>query len=675
MENVVYPRAICRVFTAAALSAMVAGHLNAQPLSYELVSVNSGKCLDVTDWSTANGARIQQWTCHGGGNQQWQLQSAPDGYTIIQSVFSAKVLDVTDWRLDDGAPIQQWDAHGGANQQWLLQPIGDGSYVVTSRYSGKALDVTDWSAADGAQIQQWALHGGANQRWLLRTPDRAVTNADAVRFLEQATWGPTPELVQHVLAIGFDQFLNEQFNLPSSGYPTLPLYPSTRDTSTCPNGSTCQRDNYTMYPVQTRFFANALYGADQLRQRVAFALHQILVASGVDITQPSWMTPYLQVLDRDAFSNYRQVLYDVTLNPAMGNYLDMAGNTKTRPNENYAREVLQLFSIGTARLNSDGTSQLDGFGQPIPTYDQSIVTNFARVFTGWRFAPGQTGVPNYIDPMVVNAAQHDTGAKTLLNGSVVQAGQTTEKDLNDAIDNIFTDPNVAPFISKQLIQHLVTSNPSPAYVARIAAVFNGSQGDLQSVIRAILLDAEARGDVKADPAYGRLRNPVQLMLGILRAFHAGSADLASQSDGYLNPQAVAMGMDVYRPPSVFSYYSPSTVVPDSGGLKGPEFGLLSTSSALQRDNVMNTLIFSRINVSTNAPSGTAIDLRPLQPLATTPTELVDTLDALLLHGTMSAAMRQSIVDAVNAVSPTNVNKRVQTAVYLVATSSQYQVER
>jgi uncharacterized protein (DUF1800 family) len=661
------------------LSLGTAERLRAQTL-YELVSVNSGKCLDVTNWSTANGTRMQQWACTGNDNQAWQLQAAASGTSVIVSRFSAKVLDVMDWSPDDGAPIQQWDPSGGANQQWALQPVGDGSYVITSAFSGKALDVTDGSQSDGAPIQQWTVHGGANQRWILHPHSNGTSTsaADAVRLLEQSTWGPTLELVQHVQSVGVEQFLNEQFDAPDSGYPPLPLYPTTRDTSSCPNGSTCQRDNYTMYPVQIQFFVNALYGADQLRQRIAFALHQILVASGVDVTQPSWMTPYLQTLDRDAFGNFRQLLYDITVNAAMGRYLNIDGNTKAIPNENYAREVLQLFSIGTVRLNSDGSVQLDGSGQPVPTYDQAVVTNFAHVFTGWRFAPGQTGVPNYIAPMVVNAAQHDTGPKTLLNGYVVQAGQTADKDLNDAIDNIFNDPNVGPFIGKQLIQHLVTSNPSPEYVARVTGVFNGSagaRGDLRAIVRAILLDPEARGDQKTDPTYGRLRNPVQLVLGVLRAFHAGSADLGGPSDGYLNPQTLAMGMDVYRPPSVFSYYSPSTVAPGTGGLRGPEFGLLSTSSAVQRENVINTLVFSRIPVSANAPSGTALDLRSLQPLATTPSDLVDALDSLLLHGTMPDVMRQAIVDAVSAVAATSPNKRVQTAIYLVATSSQYQVER
>jgi hypothetical protein len=340
--------------------------------------------------------------------------------------------------------------------------------------------------------------------------------------------------------------------------------------------------------------------------------------------------------------------------------------------------VLQLFSIGTVRLNGDGTTQLDGSGQPLPTYDQTVVTNLARVLTGWRLAAGQAGVPNYTDPMTLNASQHDTGSKTLLNGYVIPSGQNADKDFNDALDNIFNDPNAGPFIGKQLIQHLVTSNPSPAYVARVVAVFDGSEGargDLRAVVRAILLDPEARGALKTDASYGRLRNPVQLMLGLLRAFHARSADLAGDSDGYLNPQAVLMGMDVFRPPSVFSYYSPSAGVPGAAGLRGPEFGLLSTSTALQRDNVVNTLVFSRIPVSANAPAGTALDLRSLQPLAATPSQLADALDTLLLHATMSADMRQSVIDAVNAVPSSNPTKRVQTAVYLVATSPQYQVER
>jgi len=230
-----------------------------------------------------------------------------------------------------------------------------------------------------------------------------------------------------------------------------------------------------------------------------------------------------------------------------------------------------------------------------------------------------------------------------------------------------------------LIQHLVTSNPTPAYVARVTAVFDGegsgTRGDLKEVVRAILLDPEARGDRKADPSYGRLRHPVQFVAGILRAFGARSADGTSASDGYLNPQTTAMGMDVFRPPSVFSYFAPSTGVPGSGGLRGPEFGILSTSTALARLNFVNTIVFSRINVGTNAPSGTSLDFSPLLPLAAKPASVVDWLDELLLHGTMSDAMRSSVVMAVTAVPASNALKRARTAAYLVLTSSQYQVER
>ena len=661
----------------AAIDTSVAGGL------YSVIARHSGKCLDVRRSSLDNAAAIVQQACDGRTSQQWRIEPTGVGtYTVI-AVHSNKSLDVMGASLDDGAPIIQYALHGGENQQFEITPETDGYSRIVARHSGKALDVSGASTDDDVQIVQYTPHGGPNQQWLVRpltASDEGPSTADVVRFLEQATFGPTPQLIEHVKAVGFAAFLEEQFQAPMSSYPTLPLYPTTRDTTACPNGSACQRDNYTMYPLQNRFFVNALYGEDQLRQRVSFALHQIVVVSGVDVTQPSWMAPYLQVLDRNAFGNYRQLLFDITLNPAMGNYLDVNGNTRTRPNENYAREVLQLFSIGTVRLNMDGTPQLDASGRSIPTYTQDTVNNFARVFTGWRFATAPaTGVPNYIDPMVANEPQHDVAAKTLLNGVVLPAGRNTRQDLNDAIDNIFNDANVAPFVSKQLIQHLVTSNPSADYVARVAAAFNGGtfagRGDMKAVIRAILLDPEARGDAKTDGTYGRLRHPAQFIANILRAFGAGSADGTGPSDGYLNPQSVNMGMDVFRPPSVFSYFSSAFAIPATGGVRGPEFGIFSTATALRRANFVNPMVFSRIAVGTNSPTGTSIDLSPLLPLTSNPGALVDALNTLLLHGTMSAEMRSSIVTAVTAVSPANALKRARTAVYLVLTSSQYQVER
>jgi hypothetical protein len=508
--------------------------------------------------------------------------------------------------------------------------------------------------------------------------------ADTVRFLEQATWGPTEELIAYVRARGFRAFLEEQFAAPSSGYPSLPLKPTNNNVG-CPADpkdpsvrTICLRDHYSHYLLQNRFFVNGLYGTDQLRQRVTFALHEIFVVSGRDIPQPSWLAPYLQILDGNAFGNYRTLLKGITLNPAMGNYLDMAGSTKKMPNENYAREVLQLFSIGLYELNPDGSQILDASGKPIPTYDQAIIDNFAKVFTGWNFAPAPAaGVPNYIAPMVPNDNNHDKTAHPLLRGVTLPANQTAVKDLEDALDNIFYHPNVGPFIGKRLIQHLVTSTPSPAYIARVTAVFNdngqGVRGDLRAVVRAILLDPEARGDFKTNPNYGRLRHPPQYLLGVLRMFNALSADRTKPSDGVLNGQSVAMGLDVWRPPSVFSDFQPELQV--RPGVFGPEFTTLTTVTTLKRADFINLFVYSKINPGNNVPNGTSIDLTKWEALAANPPALVEALNQLLLHGTMSQAMRDNILQAVNTVPATNPRRRAQNAIYLILTSSQYQIQR
>lgn len=538
------------------------------------------------------------------------------------------------------------------------------------------------------------------------------SSADAVRLLEQSTFGPTYALIAHVQQVSIEGFLNEQSRAPMTDYPELPFWPQTRPT-TCTNvtPSTCQRDNYTMYPLQQHFFLNALSGQDQLRQRVAFVLGQILVTSAVDIPLPSWMRSYQQILYRSAFGNFRQLLYEITLNPTMGRFLDMLNNRcqtsvpananvcrnglKSQPNENYAREILQLFSVGTFVLNQDGTRALDGNGNPISTYDQKTVEEFARVFTGWVLAPALPGppevggtVPNYRDPMVLHKDSqgredyHDRGPKTLLNGVPLPGGQAADQELNAAIDNIADHPNVAPFITKQLIQHLVTSNPSPEYVKRMANVFvanRTSATQLFEVVRAILLDPEARGNFK-DPAttpnYGKLREPAQFITNILRAFNA-------KSDGVLNSLSVGgsaigsadMNEDLFNAPSVFNFFPPTARVPGESAL-GPEFALFSSLTSLRRANFVNRVIFSTIPAAPpNRPSGTSIDLAPWDALASDPNQLIDALNQLLLHGMMSEEMRQSVMTAVTGIPASNRRLRVRTAIYLIATSSQYQVER
>jgi uncharacterized protein (DUF1800 family) len=551
--------------------------------------------------------------------------------------------------------------------------------------------------------------------------------ADTVRFLEQATWGPTPALIPAVQTVGLSPWLDGQFTVAATGYPTLPLF-STNDNIANNNKTSCfgdptvvgnparsagLRDHYSMYPLQNRFFVNALYGDDQLRQRVAWSLHKIWVVSGVDLRQSAWVSPYLQILSADAFGNYRTLMGAVTLNAAMGNYLNMAGSRKTQPNENYSRELMQLFTIGLVELNPDGSTKKDASGAPLATYNQNLVNQMTKVFTGWNFAPPPAaGVPNYLDPMRLNGAAtedakfHDFTQKTLLRGFVLPARTPNVadayQDLSDGLDNIYNHPNVAPFIGKQLIQGLVTSNPSPAYVARISDTFNrhrASPNQLREVVRAILLDPEARGDRKDATNYGHLKEPVLFITNLMRMFGAKSADRTQNSDGYLNPDAVNMGQDTFRPPSVFSYYSPSKVV--AGGnppVLGPEYQLLTTSTALRRVNFVNQCFAPastrKIDVVRNrgttpsgtdpvtgqplvptGPLGTSVDVSFLVPLAGNPGALADELNRLLLHGTMTPEMKATLVTAVSAVTSTNAVGRVRTAVYLVVSSSQYQVQR
>jgi len=527
-----------------------------------------------------------------------------------------------------------------------------------------------------------------------------ATEAEAVRFLQQASWGPNKATMQKVQQLGIAAWIDGQLKARPKTYPNLRFYPESQPENCV---EICARDNYTYYQLQKHFFANALTGQDQLRQRAAFALSQIFVTAQGAVPMPAWMRTYQQLLYDNAFGNYRELLFDIALNPAMGRYLDMLNNrcqtpvpanvnicrngSIAQPNENFAREILQLFSIGTFMMNQDGTYQTDGGGQPIPTYDQAKVEEFARVFTGWVLAPPLRGVggevPNYKVPMVVRRnsqnqeMHHDRGAKTLLNGAVIPAGTDAEVELNLAIDNIVSHANVAPFISKQLIRHLVTANPSPAYVGRIAAIFSAnlnSANQLGVVIKAILMDSEARTlpDAAVDPDAGKLNEPVVFMLNFLRAFEA-------KSDGVLNGGSrgsAAMNQDVFRSPTVFNYYPAEYEVPGEPNLIGPVFGIFSTQTTITRANFINQVLFSGIPVSQpNTPKGTVLTLKIWEDLADTPVELVDRLSCWMLHCTMSQDMKTIIVNAVNAVPVTNLLLRAQTAIYLVATSNHYQVLR
>jgi uncharacterized protein (DUF1800 family) len=516
---------------------------------------------------------------------------------------------------------------------------------------------------------------------------------DTARLLDQATFGVTAADIAHVQSIGFNAYLAEQMAAPISQYSGFSYTPHTAPVTCQYHAATptdasslCSRDQYSLFQVQRQFFIHALNDADQLRQRVAFALSQIFVVSGIEIHEAYGMADYQNMLLNDAFGNYRTLLQDVTLSPVMGHYLDMANNDKTNlelgtsPNQNYGREVLQLCSIGLYELNPDGSQKLDNTGAPIPTYDQDVVEGFSAIFTGWTYAPLAGAAAKWASPINFDGVMesfpdhHESGAKTLLDGFQTPSAQTPDQDLQTALDDIFNHPNVGPFIGKQLIQHLVTSNPSPAYVARIAAVFanNGSgvRGDLAAVVKAILTDAEARGDAPTNDEFGHLREPVLFMTAALRS-------LGAQSDGvYLRNVIAGMGQTIYSAPSVFNFYPPGYLLPGTSTL-APEFSIDNAATALARANFVNTLIMkggAAADPTVTGSTGTSVDLSSLST-AQDPNALVAQLNQTLMHGSLSSSASSTIAAALAAQDPADPLAAPRAAAYLMLTSAQFQVER
>jgi uncharacterized protein (DUF1800 family) len=494
-----------------------------------------------------------------------------------------------------------------------------------------------------------------------------VSRRDAGRFLAQATFGPTPEQIARVQSGGIEAFLEDEFAGSPVTYPDLDLWPGTVP-ATC-TGS-CVRDNYTVYPLQQQFFRNAITGGDQLRQRVAFALSQILVVSAVNdnLRLPSRLAPYLRTLVEHAFGNFRDLLYHVTLNPAMGRFLDMAGNNRANPNENFARELLQLFTVGLHELHDDGTEVLDADGRPIPTFNEATVVAFSRAFTGWNFARAPApGVTDYRSLMVLNQGNHDLGTKRLLGGVVLAANRNGSEDLDRTIDNVFHHHNVGPFLGRQLIQKLVTARPSPAYVGRVASAFNdngaGVRGDMKAVVRAVLLDPEARAP-EPPATFGKLREPVLAITSLLRAFATTEATSDFVLGDSFLPTNLRCGQDLFRAPSVFNYFPP-----------GGELAIHSTATALARVNLVYAIVYRTLPTSADRPKGTWVDLAELEPLAGDPAALVAAVDERLLAGTMSGSMRAVVVERTASVPAADRRGRARKAVYLVASSAAYQVQR
>ncbi|MBS0633165.1 MAG: DUF1800 domain-containing protein [Verrucomicrobia bacterium] len=478
------------------------------------------------------------------------------------------------------------------------------------------------------------------------------TPAEAARFLLQATLGPTPDEIARVVEIGYEAWIDEQFELPPS---------------IAHHEVHVARLAGLHFEVHHAWWRQVLNAPDALRHRLAVALSEIFVISEVAIEFVAWeFTEYYDDLGRMAFGNWRDLLRAVTLDPLMGYYLTYLRNRKADPaqqrfpDENYAREVMQLFSIGLWELNPDGTHKLDAQGREIPTYDNREIMEFARVFTGLSFG-GPTADPkkpedffnaplNYSVAMEMWEDQHDRGEKVLLRGKRLPAfdqapGRKGMDDIDDAVTNLFEHPNVGPFFGRLLIQRLVSSNPTPAYIARVAAAFadngRGVRGDMRAVIKAILLDPEARTVAPIGPLSGRLREPYLRYVALARSFRARSE--AGTYKSHDHEVLLAMNQIVMNSPSVFNFFLPDYQQPGKiaeAGLYAPEFQIMTSTTAITSANVLTGTVATGFGDFSDGPDRLRLDLSEETKLADRPDELIELLDAKLTGGLLGAETKR-----------------------------------
>jgi uncharacterized protein (DUF1800 family) len=523
-------------------------------------------------------------------------------------------------------------------------------------------------------------------------PAAGPTADEAARFLTQASFGPTATDIARVQAIGYSAWIDEQFALPAT--PHLPYVQANLN-------PLLFGTNFNW--VQDAFWQQAIPAPDQLRQRAKFALSQLLVVSAENGAIATWAdgtANYLDLLGLHAFGNYRQLIEAVSLNPMMGNYLSHLRNQKGDPltgrvpDENYAREVMQLFTIGLTELNLDGTPKLVN-GQPVETYTNADVTGLARVFTGWSWAAPTTSNQAFngalaatypdrnIRPMQAYPQFHETGTKVFL-GTTIADNTAAQDSLRIALDRLFNHPNLCPFIGKQLIQRLVTSNPGAAYISRVSAACTdngqGVRGDMKAIIREILLDADARDAAKlADPQWGKVREPVLRLSNWARCFNATSAS-GNWTIRNLDSTSFGLAQQPLRATSVFNFYRPGYVPPNTAiatsNLVAPEFQLIGETSVAGYSNFMQSVVQS--GVGTGNPRDVRADYAAELALAGDASALLDRVNRCLMYGTMSTQLRQDIVSAVNAIPMTATNaaaNRVNTAVLLTLASPEYLVQK
>ena len=514
-----------------------------------------------------------------------------------------------------------------------------------------------------------------------QTSEPPASRDEAARFLAQATFGPTDADVDRVMALGYAGWIDEQFATPAAGRHRAHWEARDAEIKAATPTSSAGQDQFF-----ESFWKQALTGPDQLRQRTAYALSQIFVISMVDGTvgnEPRAVAAWLDMLGEKGFGNYRDLLESVSRHPMMGVYLSHLRNQKANartgrvPDENYAREVMQLFSIGLVELNEDGSARTGGGGAAIETYGPSDISGLAMVFTGWSwacpdwpdngcFSSGSVG--GVSDPdrsfksMLGYAQYHSTEAKTFLGTTIAAQTQgDPDASLKAALDAIAAHPNVGPFIGRQLIQRFVTSNPSPGYVTAVARAFanngTGVRGDMKAVIKAILLHPEAR---QASDTSGKLREPVLRLSAFLRAF-PHTSDTGWYRVGNTDNPASSLGQSPLRAPSVFNFYRPGFVAPGTQsaarGLVAPELQIVSESSVAGYVNFMRDNIASGVGASNGTVNGVVLNRRDLRPdysaelaLATDPAALVERVTSRLTYGAAGAALKGEIAAAVGAIA-------------------------
>lgn len=609
-------------------------------------------------------------------------------------------------RLPNGqVAAQRWDfpTEGALTAAAIVQAIKDGRIflsIESSSYPGGELK--------GSFIQNNATLAFTPPAPAPAASNAPLTSADVARFLTQATYGPSQAEIDALTGkrlADLDAWITTQQALPAS----LLL-----------DGTRADFNNYTVlisdnpqYSYQNRqaaWWKNAVTAPDQLRQRVAFALSQIFVVSDVPTTlynNPLGLANYYDLMVKDAFGSFRTLLENVSLSPVMGFYLsslrnakatfDARGNPITAADENYAREVMQLFTIGLNQLQPDGTLKLDPTGFPIPTYDQKTITEVARVFTGWAFASDTTNVnnfrgsaANYLSPMVSFPTFHDDSAKTLFNGIQLAANQGPAKDLKDTLDALVNHANTGPFFARQLIQRLVTSNPSPGYVYRVAQVFandgTGTRGNLGAVVRAILMDYEARSAaVAATASYGKLKEPLLRATAILRAFN-GTSNFGRYQMFVAQTAEGALGQTPQHAPTVFNFFEPNYVQPGvlaAAGLYAPEYQILNDTTAVSAPNQLWNFIYANRSTTNQLDTTLGIQLDSLLPLARTPAALVDRANLILAAGGLPKTVTDRFVAAITAMptstaAATNTAQdieRVRSALYLTVSVPQGAIQK